>query len=206
MTSGLRFAVLLVLIGCGFVGCDDSDPPKSSQGKWLEACQSDDQCGDASEGLSCICGTCSKSCEDDTACEETPQTSICFTSNTSTTFVLCGGDAAAKSLCLPECDPEVPDICGAGQACIQGACITLAALPTQFFCGTQSCQVGQQYCYSESGGASPDNSSVECKSIPAACLPTPTCECLSDNGESFTSCQEVWPGAIQAYTDFPSSM
>lgn len=200
-----RFCVRMLVIMCGFglAACSDFDPPTSSQGKWLEACQSDYECGDASDGLTCICGTCSTSCEDETACNDTPGSSVCYASNTSTASLLCGGGSAAKSLCLPECDPEGPDTCGTGKACIQAACMTLASLPTTIPCGTVTCNVGEEYCYGESGGDGTSPSTRECKPIPAACLASPTCDCLSDNEEFFTSCREFYPGAIQASTEFP---
>lgn len=210
MRSKLKVrALIIILFGLGLAACSDSNPSTSSQGKWLGACQSDDECGDASDGLSCICGTCSTSCEDDTACSDTPGASVCYASNTSTTYVLCGGQAEAKSLCLPECDPDQPDTCGAGKACIQAACMTLASLPSTIPCGALNCNVGEEYCYGESAGVARDDgtssSTRECKPIPTACLATPTCECLSDNDESFTSCREVYPGAIEASTEFPSA-
>ena len=204
----LTLGALMMTLGAWGAACTDAEPSTDSQTHWLRACDSDAQCGDAALGLSCICGTCSKSCSDDAACAGTPEASSCFSSNTSTSMVQCGGLERAKNLCLPACDAETPGTCGQGQACVQGACMTLASLPTTMSCGQQTCQVGQQYCYSFTGGVpDPDggaNQSAECKAIPAACQATPTCACLMANGEFLTSCQEVWPGALNGGVQAPS--
>lgn len=195
--------VLLCVLSAGF-GCSnndsDSDPATGSQDTWLRACGDDTQCGE-SEGLSCICGVCSRACTDQGSCDGTPGTSTCFASNSTTSMVLCG-DSQAMSLCLPACSPE-NDSCGTGQACVQGACMTIAALPTTLSCGEQTCQVGQQFCYTFSGGVPGSGSESQCKPIPEVCKPSPDCECLVANSESLTSCQVLWPGAISAGTQTP---
>jgi hypothetical protein len=202
----MKFGIVLLCVLSTTVACsndDDDDniaPETGTESHWLRACENDTQCGET-EGLSCICRTCSRTCKDPGSCDGTSGASTCFTSNTTASMVLCG-DSQALSLCLPECSPE-DDSCGTGQACVQGTCMTLAALPTTMSCGAQTCEVGQQYCYSFSGGVPGSSSESQCKPIPDVCKASPDCECLVANSESLTSCQVLWPGAILAGTQTP---
>jgi hypothetical protein len=82
---------------------------------------------------------------------------------------------------------------GVGCACIRDAGPADTGRPDAgpFACGNDTCN-GEQYCWTVSGGPQlPDGgtpSSSTCQNIPAACLATPTCDCLKAHQ---TSCGDM---------------
>jgi hypothetical protein len=62
-------------------------------------------------------------------------------------------------------------------------------------CGTTTCRAGE-YCTEAGGGAPPpdggNNTTYTCKSLPSACVATPTCACLqSDSGNPGCTCDDT---------------
>lgn len=71
-------------------------------------------------------------------------------------------------------------------------------------CGGKPCKANE-YCTTAHGGAAPpdggSNTSYVCTPLPAACIATPTCACLSNNGGGGCSCSDSsgWPDVTCNY-------
>lgn len=115
MTRAASLALALTVVAA----CNPAEntPQTGSQTNWLRACDSSAECGD----LECLCGTCTASCEDEAACAELPGAS-CIAASDEGSIALCGGQAAASSLCLPRCD----ETCAEGTSCVASVCIANA--------------------------------------------------------------------------------
>jgi hypothetical protein len=98
----------LLLTACG-ARVEAEGNPASSQTHWLQGCDSASECG----GLECLCGVCTKSCEDNAECSSLGESSVCTSLGAS-----CEGNE--QSVCSKECD-ENRD-CGDEQACTDGVC------------------------------------------------------------------------------------
>ena len=102
---------VLLSLGCSSASSGDGD----SQTNWLRSCGSDDGCN----GMSCLCGVCTRPCSDVSACDGAPQAS-CVRADEAGAIALCGGSPPpAAGLCLPRCDQVT---CARGQACVAGVC------------------------------------------------------------------------------------
>ncbi len=109
---------LPVVLGLLALACDPQNKPESidSQTNWLRTCQIDAQCN---EGFSCICGVCTKTCYDDSACSGLKGTA-CFTSNDPAAVAQCSGTTAtAPGLCMPSCSDSG---CSKDEMCVAGVC------------------------------------------------------------------------------------
>jgi O-glycosyl hydrolase len=109
---------LPVVLGLLALACDPQNHPESidSQTNWLRTCQIDAQCN---EGFSCICGVCTKTCYDDSACSELKGTD-CVTSNDPGAVAQCSGTPpTAPGLCMPVCTDAG---CGKDEMCVAGIC------------------------------------------------------------------------------------
>src|SRR5690606_29475139 len=113
LTLGMRTPVAL-LAACAWA-CGPSEPRIGTQTNWLRSCQSDADCGE----LECLCGTCTRRCEDRATCSDLPGGS-CVPAEDPGAIALCeGGTPVSDGLCLPRC-PE--DGCPAGTACVADVC------------------------------------------------------------------------------------
>jgi len=113
-----------------------------------------------------------------------------------------GGDACASAVALGPCGTEGA-ICGGNCSdacqfcnllrCSGGRWQAQEAAPAPCFaCGPSlRCQINQQYCYSITGGAVGNPPSYQCRAVPMACLPTPTCKCLRDQGANGNLCEDA---------------
>lgn len=83
-----------LLAACVFAAaCAVSERPSDNgQSHWLDACESDAECGE----LSCLCGVCTTSCSEDSECDRRV-----------------GRDAVCRSAVLPSCTSErdAPSLC-----------------------------------------------------------------------------------------------
>lgn len=98
----------VLITACG-ARVEPEGNPASSQTHWLQGCESGSECG----GLDCLCGVCTKACDDNAACTSLGQASVC------TSF---GGSCEGNepSVCSKECDKDKD--CGDDQACTDGVC------------------------------------------------------------------------------------
>ncbi len=109
---------LLVTLGLAFSACDPESSPGpqgDSHTNWLRSCGSDSECGE----LSCVCGRCSRSCEDDSACSAAPGYT-CFIPNEQDPLAACSSHQPRQGMCLPSCSEGD---CAAGFGCVAGACV-----------------------------------------------------------------------------------
>ncbi len=107
-------ACLAVLALLAF-GCEPSGPQTDSQTNWLKNCQADAQCA----GLSCICGVCTRACNDTANCSDLAG-SQCLPADAAGSIALCGGQQPASAgLCATPCEDGA---CPVGQACQAGTC------------------------------------------------------------------------------------
>ena len=112
-------SALAVVFGLTVAACSSEGSPRTaSQTNWLQACESDAQCGD----LQCLCGTCTVSCDADSTCTDLADTS-CISAEESGAIALCSGDEPpSPGFCLPRCEGEE---CPSATACVAGVCSPL---------------------------------------------------------------------------------
>ncbi len=102
-----------IVLGWMIAAC--GGPSTNSQTNWLSLCRSDADCGT----LTCVCGTCTRSCSSDTLCGDLSGGS-CVPAADPGAIALCGGDnPPIPGVCLPRCTPGP---CPAGTACVAGVC------------------------------------------------------------------------------------
>jgi len=109
-----------VLLAAGLLGCDPDKVTRGpqdadSQTNWLKSCQIDGECN----GLSCVCGLCTQTCDNDAACGESTRGSSCVRADDPGIVSQCGS-APASGLCLPRCEDDSD--CSPGKLCEQGLC------------------------------------------------------------------------------------
>ncbi|HVU01392.1 MAG TPA: hypothetical protein VHE30_06555 [Polyangiaceae bacterium] len=105
----LRAALAVVAVSAIPSACESSGTSgKDSNTNWAQVCADDSQCG----ALRCLCGTCSRACENAGDCSGLPAAA-------------CESDvecAAAPSKCVATC-AKTADCTGAGMACQGGRCV-----------------------------------------------------------------------------------
>lgn len=107
--------VAAVLLGVYAAACGPSEPRVGTQTNWLKSCQSSADCGE----LRCLCGVCTRRCDDELACADLPEAS-CVPADDVGATALCGGNLPVPAaLCLPECPIEG---CEEGTNCVAGVC------------------------------------------------------------------------------------
>jgi hypothetical protein len=99
-----------------------------SQGQthWLEQCDADSDCGGGE--LSCECGVCVATCDEDDACDVSGLETECFVASSGAVQSLCvSGPSSPPALCLEPCSGSCDD----GQVCASGACVveTMSQMP-----------------------------------------------------------------------------
>jgi O-glycosyl hydrolase len=116
VTRRLLAAFALLVPFGGLEACGSGgEPTVGSQTNWLRLCEASAECGD----LECLCGTCTRACEADSACAE-GELGTCAGADTSGAIALCGGVAPSSGVCLPSC---VEGSCPEGTSCQAGACL-----------------------------------------------------------------------------------
>jgi hypothetical protein len=125
-----------------------------------------------------------------------------------------GGDASvacssavAQGVCTSEgavCSSGCTDVC---QFCNLLRCVSGRWQPQEvapapcFACGpTLRCQTNAQFCRVQMGGAVGIPPSYQCRATPDACRPTPSCQCLRNQGVAETLCAEGDAGTGQITT------
>jgi hypothetical protein len=108
------------VLGALAVACSSPRPNVGGETHWLLACNGPDDCGN--EGLSCICGVCTRVCSEDGACAGSVD-AACFDLSSPLLVRRCGGSEAETSagVCLAEC--TLASECDAPQVCVDGACV-----------------------------------------------------------------------------------
>lgn len=114
MKSSFLFPLFGLLGALGFA-CQSESPQVGSQTNWLRACDESSECGE----YSCVCGTCTKTCEEASQCDG-PSATSCLAASEEATVAACRGSAPDVGLCLPRCDEEE---CPDGTMCVAGACV-----------------------------------------------------------------------------------
>ncbi len=117
---GLRLS-LAVAVWVG--GCHESHgaPSAGSNTNWLR-CASDDECD---ESQSCLCGTCTKSCESNAECAELDPGAICQATDEGVVERLCGEAPEEERICvLPcvddaDCEEQATDM-----SCVDAVCMS----------------------------------------------------------------------------------
>lgn len=115
--------------------------------------------------------------------------------------------AVAQGACPSEgtvCTNGCTDACQFcnGLRCTQGRWQPFETAPAPCFaCGPSlHCQTNAQFCRVQVGGAVTNPPSYQCRTTPAACLPTPSCICLRNQAAAETICAEGDAGAGQLTT------
>lgn len=108
-----------VLVMLSALGCSDSHPRTQEGGEthFLTACL-DSECP---EGLSCVCGVCTATCEDSTSCGDVSSLADC--ASLAAQSLVCEGVSESHKICDVTCarDASCEDL-GAGFQCVQGRC------------------------------------------------------------------------------------
>jgi hypothetical protein len=110
----------LALWGCAEDGGYHGDNNSDSETHWLTLCAQDSDCQD---GLSCLCGACTRRCDADDACEALGEVATCLSPEQAGD--VCGGVGAR--LCWRECDQDSDCTSPAGSTCEAGICAPPAA-------------------------------------------------------------------------------
>lgn len=114
----------LALVAWGWMlatGCSGKTSPQvGGETHWLSACADDRECGGA--GLRCVCGTCTRSCEDDATCAG-PVDAACIDAHSPALLERCEERSLtdARALCLARCAKD--EECGPARACVQETCV-----------------------------------------------------------------------------------
>jgi hypothetical protein len=118
MTSR-RLLLLGSLVLFGSACSKPTVPEVGSESHWLAECSVGEDCGD---GLSCVCGACTRMCSVDATCAgDVP--AACYDLSSPALVQRCEGSEGQPSsgVCLREC-VEASE-CAANKACIEGACV-----------------------------------------------------------------------------------
>jgi hypothetical protein len=123
--SHCTFVAALLYLGATVVGCGARAQQSETGGEthFLKSCSSSE--GDCGDGLSCVCGVCTRSCDEDRTCSSFPN-ATCVSPGVSKQ---CGGVAAVDH-CDAICNED--DDCAAVSpfhVCSDGACRTEAPTP-----------------------------------------------------------------------------
>ena len=104
-----------LVAGYVLVSCSPSEPQTGSQTNWIRSCEVSAECG----VLSCICGACTRPCDDDDGCSDLEGAS-CVPATDPGAVAACGGEQyPSAGLCLQRCDNES---CGDSATCVAGVC------------------------------------------------------------------------------------
>ena len=144
---------LLVLVTAG---CAQSDSPPTYMGNtnWLVSCGTDRDCSD---GLSCECGVCTRTCSRNADCAELE--SSC--DSDSQALVAACGDSSETSLCLPDCGND--DDCGDGLACVDARCLPIeisSGIDAPIGCGPNGAFTSAVLAPDQDCTTSPDNATI----------------------------------------------
>jgi len=125
-------SLIWVLLPAAACGSPDRGPTVGSNSNWLQACESNDECGGA---IVCRCGVCTADCGGDDDCASYEGTR-CAAAADPATWATCqtSQPALGAGICLAQCDPGD---CGEQRACVAGACV-LAPMPAGGFCAPVS--------------------------------------------------------------------
>jgi hypothetical protein len=121
----MTYRITWVAIALLFTGCSTThDPLPNKSTNWLRECTADRMCGD---GLSCLCGLCTKTCGRTADCSPDPASTRCTAVS----------EAALSQQCTPGATGDAEAICVA--ACVNdGDCPSSAG---DFECRDQVCVV-----------------------------------------------------------------
>lgn len=124
----IEWRLLLVAFALG--ACHEGSPTPSagSNSNWLTGCERDTDCA---KSTTCQCGSCTRVCGSEVDCSALAG-ARCVPNAEAAVRSMCRESANNSSLCLPQCEAGT---CGAGSACVLGACV-LASLPGNDFCGS----------------------------------------------------------------------
>jgi len=106
------------------LSCNPGDPQTGSQTNWLRTCEVSAECG----AQSCICGTCTRPCDDDDGCSNLEDATCVPASEEGAIAVCSGSQYPGAGLCLPRCDDEP---CPEGSACVAGVCSPIPEASTE---------------------------------------------------------------------------
>lgn len=124
--SALVWASAFVVALAAACGDDKTSPKTGSNSNWLVTCVDESDCA---SGGACLCGACSRECNDDLDCSSL-EGAVCSSVDDAARGTQCGSAEPSVGLCLPRCEPGS---CADGQSCVDGACV-LAQLPDAAFC------------------------------------------------------------------------
>jgi len=118
MNKKFLLPMLLSVLTIILPACDSQN---NGETHWMQQCSDEDTCG---EGLDCLCGVCTKSCDntEQMVCGGAPEKSICISNKLKEGLGCTIETAASRSgtaLCLPDCDGG----CAGDSKCVDGACV-----------------------------------------------------------------------------------
>lgn len=119
--ASAALAVLVFALSCG--GLEDRSPQTGGETNFLSRCEADGSCG---EGLSCLCGTCTKTCAETPACETLSTTAACVPVASRRMDPACP-ETAVRAFCDAECSDDAACAeLGAEYRCDRGYCRALS--------------------------------------------------------------------------------
>ncbi len=108
--------VMALLFGVWAAACGSTSGPKTgTQTNWLSSCQSDADC----DGLECVCGICTETCNNADDCPNLPGASCADAQDAEAIAVCSGSISSVAGLCLLPCPRQG---CPGGTSCLSGVC------------------------------------------------------------------------------------
>jgi hypothetical protein len=137
-----RRRIVAAILMLSSAGCARTNSPQNdSQTHWLRECSSDRDCG----SLSCICGVCSRLCDDDSSCATAGKTAFCGQASQLKSASTCRPKSKPPALCLIGCGKDAECAQANGSlACDDGVCLPREApAPAALDAGADSGQTAQ---------------------------------------------------------------
>lgn len=116
MTIRLGTIALLSALGVTACGGGTMQPDTESNTNWLEMCTKDADCDGDSR---CLCGTCTKACDDSDECGGVAKSAECI--ETTMLAAGCNGEAPVERICAVTCDEDSG--CGGPLECQSDRCV-----------------------------------------------------------------------------------
>ena len=136
--ASLCFLTLGLTSSCG----GSSRAGTDSHTHWLGHCTSDADC----DGLSCLCGICSKVCAEADECAELGDGASCKVP------LACGSDDSEQTSCQKACESDAEcKVFAPDQVCYEGYCEEASTLPDPDPCATMDARTGDSLCGNVAG-------------------------------------------------------
>lgn len=224
VTSWVRVFVSAALLSClALASCGQTDAGGSdSNTHWLKTCESDDDCG----SLDCLCGVCSRSCEETSDCRGLGSSAVCEASadcsDDAPSLCVAGGSGnGAPEPCAPLDARSAGTLCAGvagytwnGTICEPVMCTCAGDDCGSLFQTAEQCDRAYQACYADAGLTRSCETHADCRLRPrTCCTPCATIQeadqmiaenlsadgasvCLGDPGGNCTDCDSIQNPAL----------